>query len=89
MADRIGVLLSGVLILAVYSYLIKENKEYSYAEHIYVGFVAAQASCWLGRTLGTGPSDPSAGTVVVRDPVVLAHHVRQVLQRYNYLALAA
>lgn len=43
MANTIGNYLSGFLILVVYSYLYKDNKLYSYAEHIYVGFVAAQA----------------------------------------------
>ncbi|MEX0974931.1 MAG: hypothetical protein WD024_06285 [Bacillota bacterium] len=43
MADKIGILLSGLLILAVYSYLFRDSRAYSYVEHIYVGFVAAQA----------------------------------------------
>ncbi len=43
MADTIGIYVSGVLLLAVFSYLIKDNKAYTYAEHLYVGFAAAQA----------------------------------------------
>jgi len=35
--------LSGVLILGCFSYLFKENRFYTYIEHVYVGFAAAQA----------------------------------------------
>lgn len=43
MASTIGVYLSGFLILAVYSYLVRDTKAYAYVEHVYVGFTAAQA----------------------------------------------
>ncbi len=43
MADKIGIYLSGLLILGCYSYLFKENRLYTYIEHVYVGFAAAQA----------------------------------------------
>lgn len=43
MADKIGTLVSGFLILAVYSYLFRDTKAYAYVEHAYVGFVSAQA----------------------------------------------
>lgn len=43
MAERIGVYLSGLFIIACFSYLFKENRLYRYTEHIYVGFGAAHA----------------------------------------------
>ena len=43
MASKVGVFLSGILILGCYSYLFRENKFYAYVEHVYVGFAAAQA----------------------------------------------
>ena len=43
MADKIGIFLSGLLILGCFSYLFKENRFYTYIEHVYVGFAAAQA----------------------------------------------
>jgi len=72
MADKIGVLLSGVLILVVYSYLFKDNKAYSYAEHIYVGFVAAQALVLGWQNIRDGAVRPLAkGQWMVLVPVVL------------------
>ncbi len=43
MADTIGTYLSGLLLVACFSYLFKENRAFTYAEHLYVGFAAAQA----------------------------------------------
>lgn len=43
MADTVGTYLSGLLIVACFSYLFKENRAFTYAEHLYVGFAAAQA----------------------------------------------
>lgn len=88
MADRIGVLLSGVLILAVYSYLIKDNKAYSYAEHIYVGFVAAQAIVLAWQNIRDGAVRPlQQGQWSVLIPVVLGFLMyARFFKRYNYLA---
>lgn len=43
MAEKIGVYLSGLFLIACFSYLFKENRLYRYTEHIYVGFGAAHA----------------------------------------------
>jgi len=43
MAERIGIYLSGLFIIACFSYLFKESRLYRYTEHIYVGFGAAHA----------------------------------------------
>ncbi len=43
MADTVGVFISGLLLVAVYSYLFKDSQLYRHTEHIYVGFAAAHA----------------------------------------------
>lgn len=43
MAETAGVMLSGAFLVAIYSYLFKDNVFYRYTEHIYVGFAAAHA----------------------------------------------
>ncbi len=42
-ADKLGLYLSGLFILICFSYIFKPNKAFTYAEHLYVGFGAAQA----------------------------------------------
>lgn len=58
MAEQIGIYVSGLMILAIFSYLFKPNKFYSYVEHIYVGFGAAHliVMAWQNIvTLGINP----------------------------------
>lgn len=43
MSQSIGTLVSGLFLIAVYSYLFTESRLYRYTEHIYVGFAAAHA----------------------------------------------
>ncbi len=43
MAEKLGVFLSGFFLLACFSYLFRPNKIFTYTEHLYVGFAAAQA----------------------------------------------
>lgn len=43
MAETAGVMVSGIFLIAIYSYLFKDNVFYRYTEHIYVGFAAAHA----------------------------------------------
>jgi hypothetical protein len=72
MADKVGVLLSGLLMLAVYSYLFKDNRAYSYVEHIYVGFVAAQALVLGWQNIRDGALRPlQKGQWVLLIPVAL------------------
>lgn len=87
MADKVGVLLSGVLILVVYSYLFKDNRAYSYAEHIYVGFVAAQALILGWQNIRDGAVRPLAkGQWVVLVPVVLGVLLyARFFKRFGYL----
>ena len=72
MADMIGTYLSGFLIVACFSYLFKENRAFTYAEHLYIGFAAAQAIIlgWSNiRQLGIQPL--LKGRVVMLIPLVL------------------
>jgi len=87
MADRLGVLLSGFLILAVYSYLFRDNKAYSYAEHIYVGFVSAQALVTGWQNVRDGAVRPlQTGQWLVLIPVVLGILMyARFFRRFSYL----
>ena len=88
MADKVGVFLSGLFILACFSYLFKENKFYTYTEHIYVGFGAAQALILGYRNISDGAVTPLfAGRWEYLVPLVLgvmlfARHVNG----YHHLA---
>ncbi|MGE5578858.1 MAG: hypothetical protein ACM3WU_02340 [Bacillota bacterium] len=88
MADRFGVLLSGVLILAVYSYLFRDNKAYSYAEHIYVGFVSAQALVLAWQNIRDAAVRPlQKGQWLLLIPVALGVLMyARFSRRFGYLA---
>lgn len=88
MADRIGVILSGMLILAVYSYLVRDNKAYSYVEHVYVGFVAAQALVLAWQNIRDGAVRPlQKGQWTVLIPVALGVLMyARFFKRASYLA---
>lgn len=72
MADTVGTYLSGFLIVACFSYLFKENRAFTYAEHLYIGFAAAQAIIlgWSNiRQLGIRPL--GQGRAVMAIPLIL------------------
>lgn len=72
MAERAGVFVSGLFILACFSYLFKENKIYTYTEHIYVGFGAAQAITLGWQNIRDGAVKPMmAGRWQYAVPVIL------------------
>ncbi len=88
MADKIGVLLSGFLILAVYSYLFRDTKAYAYVEHVYVGFVAAQAIILGWQNIRDGAMKPlQKGQWAFVVPVILGILLyARFWKRYAYLA---
>lgn len=43
--DILGVLIAGILTLAIYSFLYKDNPAYKFAEHIFVGVTAGYGVC--------------------------------------------
>jgi len=72
MADKIGIYLSGFLILAVYTYLFKPGKVYDYVEHVYVGFAAAQAIILGWKNIRDAAIRPlQKGQWVLLIPIVL------------------
>lgn len=72
MAETVGVYLSGLLILGCYSYLFKENRFYTYIEHVYVGFAAAQAIVLGWKNVADGALKPiQKGQWVFAAPLVL------------------
>ncbi len=88
MADRIGVILSGVLILAVYSYLFRDNRAYSYVEHVYVGFAAAQALVLAWQNIRDGavrPLEKGQWAVLIPSALGILMYAR-FFRRASYLA---
>ncbi len=88
MATRIGVIVSGLLILVVYSYLFKDNKAYSYVEHVYVGFAAAQALVLGWNNIRDGAAKPlQSGDWMVLIPIALGLMLyARFIKGYGYLA---
>lgn len=72
MAEKIGVYFSGLLILACFSYLFKPNKVFTYAEHLYVGFGAAQAIVLGYDSIKQSAIQPlSQGNLLALVPIVM------------------
>jgi len=72
MANRVGTYLSGLLIIACFSYLFKENRLYRYTEHIYVGFGGAHAIVMGWQNIKEAALVPlSKGNLTLLIPVLL------------------
>ncbi len=72
MADRVGMYVSALLLVACFSYLFKENRLFTYVEHLYVGFAASQALIlgWSNiRQMGIAPL--AGGKLILVLPLAL------------------